>query len=140
MRRVDAVLNVNGGQVGIAGEVEGDGDAAGSIVAAGGGDVLHALGAVDLLLQRNGDRAFYRLCAGTGVETGDADLRGSQIWKLRDGQRGNYGSTRQNYQQGAHRGEHRASNKKLNEHRSGVGLQRNMLQSANRKWQLAIRS
>jgi len=72
-------LNVTVARSGSRGEVEGDGDAAGSIVAAGGGDVLHALGAVDLLLQRNGDRAFYRLCAGTGVETGDADRGGARF-------------------------------------------------------------
>src|ERR1019366_1382613 len=49
---VDAVLDVDGGEVGIAVEIEGSGDLADAVVVAGGGDVLHAFGAVDLLLER----------------------------------------------------------------------------------------
>ena len=47
---------------------------AGSIIAAGRGDVLHSLGAIDLLFQGNCDRALHRLRAGANVKTGNAYL------------------------------------------------------------------
>ena len=86
---VDAVLYVDGGEVGVASDIEGGGDAADAVVGAGRGDVLHALGAVDLLLEGSGDSGFNGLGAGSGVGGGDGDLGRSEIGKLRDGERRN---------------------------------------------------
>jgi hypothetical protein len=123
LRRVDSVLDVDRSQVWIAVQIECGRDAARSIVAAGGGHILHPLRAVDLLLQRNGDRAFHSLGAGPDVSAGNAYLRRRQVGKLRDRQRGNDRSARQNNQQRADRGEHRTTYKKFNEHRrSDCGL------------------
>ena len=116
LRRVDAVLNVDGGQIGIAIQIEGGDDAAGSVIAARGSDVLHSLGAVDLLLERNGDRAFHGLGACSDIDAGDAHLRRRQIWELCDGQRGNNCRACQNDQQRADGCEYRTSNEEVNEH------------------------
>ena len=111
---VDPVLDVHGSEVGVAGEIEGRRDLAEAIVAAGGSDVLHALGAVDLLLERRGDRRFHRLRAGPGIDAGDADLRRREIGELRDGQCGNDDRARQNDEQGADRRENRAMDEEIN--------------------------
>src|SRR5450631_273510 len=110
---VDAVLNVDRGEVGIAAEVEGGDDLAGAIIAAGGGNVLHALGAVDLLLQRRSDGGLDGLGAGSGIESGDTDLGGREVRELRDGQRGNADVAGENNEQGADGGEYRTMNKKV---------------------------
>ena len=57
-RLVDAVLDVNGGDVGIARHVERDGDLADAAVRAGRGHVEHALDAVDGLLERRASPPF----------------------------------------------------------------------------------
>ena len=65
-------------------DVEGDGDCAGAIAAAGGGHVLHALDSVDRLLERRGDRALHRFRIGTVVEGDDLHLRRCELGKLRE--------------------------------------------------------
>src|SRR5439155_17362384 len=114
--RIDAILYVDGRDVGIAIQIKGHPDAARSVVATGRGHVLHSLGAVDLLLQRNRDRAFYRLRARTNVEAGNAHLRRSQVGKLRNRQRGNHRCARQNNQQRAYRSKDRTLDEEVNEH------------------------
>ena len=89
LRGVDAVLNVDCGEIGITIQIEGDNDIARAIVAAGRGHVLHALSAINLLLERNCDGAFDRLRAGPNVGAGYANLRRGKVRKLRDWQRRN---------------------------------------------------
>ena len=79
-RGVDAILHVHGGEVDIAGDVEGDGDGAGAVVAGVRGHVLHALDAVDLLLDGSGDGGFHGLRVGAGIEAGDGHLSGAPAW------------------------------------------------------------
>jgi hypothetical protein len=110
---VDAVLDVDGGEVGIAVEIEGSGDLADAVVVAGGGDVLHAFGAVDLLLERRSNGGFDSLSAGPGIDGDDTDLRRREVRELCDGQRGNTNRAGENDQQGADRGEDGAMNKKV---------------------------
>ncbi len=113
---VHAVLDVHRGQVGIAVQIEGGNDGAGTVIAAGRGDVLHSLGAVDLLLERDGDGGFHRLRAGAGVKAGHRDLRRSESGKLRNRQSGNHHTARQDDQQSANCGEDRPSYEEVNEH------------------------
>ena len=56
LRRGDAVLHVDGGDIQVVAGLEGHIDVAGAVIRTGGGDVVHSLDAVDLLLQRDGDR------------------------------------------------------------------------------------
>ena len=63
LRRVDPILNVDRRQIRIARQIKGHQNLARPVIAAGRSDVLHPLGAIDLLLQGNGDRAFHRLRA-----------------------------------------------------------------------------
>ena len=58
---VNAILDVDGSEVDVAGDVERHADIARSIVAAGRSHVLHAFHAVDLLLDWSGYRRFNRL-------------------------------------------------------------------------------
>ena len=113
---VHPVLNVHGGQIGIAIEFEGRDNVAGTIVAAVGGHVLHSLRAVDLLLQRNGDRRLHCLCAGANVPAAHGDLRRREVGELRDRQGGNYDGARENDQQCADGCEYRAAYEEVNEH------------------------
>ena len=110
---VDAVLDVDGGEVGIAVEIESGGDLADAVVVAGGGDVLHAFSAVDLLLERRGNGGLDGLGAGPGIDGGDSDLRRREIRKLCDGQRRDADGARKNNEQGADGGEYGAMNKKV---------------------------
>src|SRR5271166_6998692 len=61
---VDTVLDVNRGEIGIASDIERRGNRADPGVGAGRSDVLHALGAVDLLLQRRGHSRLDGLRTG----------------------------------------------------------------------------
>ena len=121
--RVDAILNVNRGQIGIAVEVKSRGDRAHPVAAAGRGDVLHPFGAVDLLLERHGHRGFHGLGAGSDVNAGHGNLRRRQGGKLRNRQGGNHGRACQDNQQRTNRGEDRPFYEEINEH-SGADLGR----------------
>ena len=113
---VDSVLNVHRGQVGIAGQIEGGDDGTHTVVTAGGGDVLHPLGAIDLLFQGSGDCSLDGLCAGPHIGAGDRYLRWRQAGKLRDRQAGNHHGTGQNDQQSADCSKNRPSYKEINKH------------------------
>ncbi len=110
---VDAVLDVNGGEVGIAVDIEGGRHRADAVVCAGGRNVLHAFGAVDLLLKGRGDGGLDGLGTGSGIDGRDADLRGREARKLRDGQCRDANRARENNEQGADGGEYGAMNKKV---------------------------
>ena len=110
---VDAVLDINSGEVGIAVEVERGGDRADPVVVAGGGDVLHAFGAVDLLLQGRGNGGLDGLGAGSGIDSSDTDLRRREVRKLCDGKCRDTDGASENNEQGADGGEYRTMNKKV---------------------------
>ena len=76
---------------------------------------MHALDAVDLLLQRNRDRRLHHLRIRAHIVAGNCDLRRSQIRIQRDGQRRNADRARQNDQQGADRRKNRALNEKIDQ-------------------------
>ena len=85
----DAVLDVDRGDVEVAREIEGDRDRRRPVVAARRRHVLHALDAVDRLLERVGDRGLDRLGVRAVVERRHQDARRRQLGKLRDRQRRN---------------------------------------------------
>ena len=87
--RLDPVLHVDRGDLDVARRLEGDGDGRDAVVAAGRGDVAHALDAVELLLERDGDRALDHVRARADVGAGHRDLRRREIRVLRDRQRRN---------------------------------------------------
>ena len=62
-----AVVHVDGGDVGVAAELEGDGQVHLPVVRAGGRHVEHAFGAVDLFFDRQRDGALDHVGAGAGV-------------------------------------------------------------------------
>src|SRR6202163_4924377 len=110
---VDAVLDVNGGEVGIAADVEGRRNRTDAVVGAGGGYVFHALSTVDLLLEGRGYGGFDGLGTGSGIDGSNADLRGRKVRKLCYGQRRDANRARENNEQGADGGEYGAMNKKV---------------------------
>ncbi len=67
-RLVDAILDVDRGEIDVTGHVEGDVDLADAGVRARRGHVEHALDAVNRLLERCRDCGFDRLGVGAGVE------------------------------------------------------------------------
>ena len=98
LRGVDTVLDVHSGQVGIAVQIECGHDRTYAVVAAGGGEILHSLGTIDLLFQRGGDCGLHRLRAGADIGADDRYLRRCQAGKLRDGQGRNHHGAGQNDQ------------------------------------------
>src|ERR1700688_1448257 len=119
---IDAVLNVHSGEIGITAEVESGGNRADSIVSARGSNVLHALGAVYLLLQRRRYCRFHGLGASSGINGRDPHLRRCKIWKLGDGQRRYANRTGENNEQCADGGKHRAMNKKVDHKKREISL------------------
>ena len=110
---VDAVFDIDGGEVWVAVEIKGRGDGADAVVGTGRGDVLHPLGAVDLLFERRSDGGFDGLGTGSGIDGRDANLRRSEVGELCDGQRGNAGRAGKNDEQGADGREYWAVYKKI---------------------------
>ena len=120
LRRVHAVLMSTVARSGIAGQIKGGGDAARSVIAAGGGDVLHSLRAIDLLLQGNGDGALHRLRAGADVERWRRPPVAARGWGTARSAASESPPRRQNNQQSANRGEYRTLNEEVNEHRNPI--------------------
>ena len=115
---IDAILDIDGSEIDIASNVEGDGNIAGTVVAAGGGHVFHAFDTVYLLLDGGSDRSFDGSRVGAVVKAGDSDLRGRQGGELRHRKRGNTHGARENDQQRTNRGENGAPDKEINKHAS----------------------
>ncbi len=69
------VLHQHLGEIGVRADVEGDGEVVGAVAGAGRLHVQHALDAVDLLLDRQGDRVHHRPGAGAGIGRGDLHRR-----------------------------------------------------------------
>ena len=113
---VDAVLHVDGGQVVIARDVEGDRDGGDPRVGGRGGHVGHALDAVDHLLERRRDRALHRLRVGAGVEGRDRDGRRRELGIPRNRQRGDGDGAGENDQQRADRREDGPLDEHIREH------------------------
>ena len=118
LRGGHAVLHVHRGDVQVVAGAEDHIDAAGAVVGAGRGDVVHALDAIDLLLQRNGDRGLHHLRIGAHVIAADVDLRRRQVGIEGNGQRRNAHGPRKNYEECADRGKNRPLNEKVNQTRS----------------------
>src|ERR1022692_4583945 len=76
---------------------------------------MHALDAIDLLLQRNGDRRFHHLGIGADIIAGDVDLGRRQVRIECDGQGRNAYCARKNDEQCADRGKNRPFNEKVNQ-------------------------
>jgi len=110
---VDAILDIDGREVRVASDIEGCRDRADTVVGAGGGDVLHPLGAVDLLLERRGDGRFDGLGTGAGINGGHSDLWRSEVGELSDREGGNADRARKNDEQGADGGKDGTMNKKV---------------------------
>ncbi len=80
----DAVLYVDGGNVRIGADGEGDGQRVGPVGAARRFHVEHVVDADDLALERLGDRCLDHVRACAGIARRDADLRRDDVGKLRD--------------------------------------------------------
>ena len=86
LRGGHAVLHVHRRDIQVVAGAEGDVDVAGAVVRAGRSDVVHALDAVDLLLQRNGDRGLDHLRVRAHVVAADGHLRRRKIGIKGNGQ------------------------------------------------------
>ena len=115
--RVHAVLHVDCREVGIARHVECHRNRRHTGVGRRGGDVGHALDAVDGLLKRRRHRALDRLRIGAGVERRHRH-RGRREFRIAcDRQRGNRHGTGQNDEQRTDRRQNRSTNKAIGHHR-----------------------
>ena len=112
----DAVLDVDGGDVEISRDLERDGDRARAVVAARRGHVLHALDAVDRLLERNRHPGLDRLRVRAVVERNHLHLRRRQLGELRDWQRGNGDRAGKNQHERANAREDRTADEGIDEH------------------------
>ena len=115
LRRGDAVLHVDRGDVQVVAGAKGHVDRAGAVVRTRRGDVVHALDAVDLLLQWNRYRRLHHLRVRANVIAGNGDLRRRQVRVERDRQRRNADSARQNDQQRADGRKNWPLNKEINQ-------------------------
>ena len=79
---IDPVLDVDRVDVGIGAEREGDGERVAAVGADGRLHVEHVVDAVDLLLDRLGDRLLDHLGAGPGIAPGHLHLRRHDVGKL----------------------------------------------------------
>ena len=108
----DAVLHVDGSDAERIADVEGDGDRRGAVIGARRRHVGHAGDAVDLLLERRGDRVGHDLRAGARIDGADDDLRRRDVGKLRNRQQEVTDRARQHHNDGDRRGENRALDEK----------------------------
>ena len=113
LRGGNAVLHVDSGDVQVVTGAEGYIDAAGAIVRTSRGNVMHALDAVDLLLERRGYSRLDYAGIRAHIVAGYSDLRGRERRIKRNGQRGNGNRACQNNQQRADRRKNWPSNKKI---------------------------
>ena len=90
-----------------------------AVVAARRGHVLHALDAVDRLLERSGDRGLDRLRVRAVVERDHLHLRRRQLGKLRDRQRRDGDRAGQDDDQRAHARQDRTTDEGIDEHGDG---------------------
>src|SRR6202171_4138013 len=109
------VLHVDRGNVQVISGAEGYVDVAGAVVRTCGGDVVHPLDAVNLLLQRNRNGGFDYLRVRADVVAGDGDLRWRQVRIQRNRQTGDGNRPRQNNQQGADRRKNWPLNEEINQ-------------------------
>ncbi len=84
-RRLDAVVDVDGVDVGVAAEREADVQHVAAVVAGGALHVEHLVDAEHLGLDRLRHRGFHDFGGGAGIDRGDHDLRGHDVRELRDG-------------------------------------------------------
>ncbi len=111
---IDAILDIDGGQVYVTGHVESNGNLAAAVIATGGTDVLHALNAVDGLFQRDGDGGFDGLRVCTDIAAGNYYLRRCEVRKFGYRKRRNGNCAAKNNHQGANGGEYGPVDKEIN--------------------------
>jgi len=107
------VLHVHGGNIHVVADIEGDGDGGAAVVGADGGDVGHALHAVDLLFQRRGDGVGHGLGAGASIGGTDYDLRRRDLRELRDRQQNVSDGAGKHHDDGHDRGEDRPGDEEV---------------------------
>ena len=113
-----AVLHVYSRDIKVTIQFKRSGNAAGTIIAAGGVHVAHVFRAVDGLLQQRGDTGFHRLRIRAGVERAHGDLGRRKIRELRNRQQGNRDRACQHDQQRANSREYRTTNEKIDHEES----------------------
>ncbi len=113
-RRRNAVLHVDRGDVQVIAGAKNDVDVAGAVVGTGRGDVVHALDAVDLLLQRRGHRRLHHLRVRAHVVAGNRHLRRRKSRIQRDRQRRYADRACDHDQQRANRRKNRSLDEKVN--------------------------
>ena len=100
--RLDAVLDVDRGNVLRIADVEGRNDIREAVAGAVRAKVDHPFDAVDLLLDRRAHGLGHGLGIGAGVGGGDLDLGGRDLGILRNGQDEEANATDQEHEQGQH--------------------------------------
>ena len=119
--RGDAVLHQLLGLVDIDAQLEGHGDRQASVAGGGGRDVVHAVHAVDLLLDRPGHGVGQKLCRGAGIAGRDRHRRRHDLGILRDRQPRIGDGTHQGDQHRHHDREGRSFDEEVGDfHRSAV--------------------
>ncbi|MFM1944831.1 MAG: hypothetical protein RI897_3813 [Verrucomicrobiota bacterium] len=111
----DAVADVLGGEVDIAGEVEFDGDIT-DLFAAGAGEGFDAFDIIDGFFESFCDFGFDDLGIGAGVDCGDVDDRGVDIGQFADGEATEADDTEQDEREAHHGGEHGPADADIGEH------------------------
>ena len=97
LSEIDPVLDVDRVDVRIAADREADGQRVAAVIAAGRSHVDRFVDAVDLGLDRLGDARFDRGRARAGKGRGDRDLRGDDVWILRDRNAGERNEAREHH-------------------------------------------
>jgi hypothetical protein len=111
-----AVLHIDGVDVGIGAESEGDVERVAAVGAARRLIVNRVIDAVDLLLDRLRHRGLDHLGVGAGIVRGQRDLRRHDIGELRDRDRRNGNETRQRDDDGNDDGEARPVDEDVGKH------------------------
>ncbi len=117
----DAVTDILGGEVDIAGEVEFYRDIA-DLFAAGAGEGFDAFDIIDGFLEAFRDFGFHDLGIGAGVDSGDVDDWGVDIGEFADGEAAEADDSEQDEREAHHGREHGPTDADIWEHHGGALL------------------
>ncbi len=107
LRQVRRVLHIHRVRISVGVQIKDDGKIVAAAVRRGGGHVVHALDAVQLVLQHLGDGLIHRLRVGAGVAGGQIDGGRRNLRILRDGQADQGNRTQEHNDQRHHDGKDR---------------------------------